>query len=90
MVKCGRETTPRPVDPNTFRKVSIYWKRLQPCFWFKPQVFCEADRQECVTRVFSPSRAKNIFKVLVVNARHAACQFSEMTEGKGLGETTQL
>lgn len=43
--------------------------------------------QECVTRVFNPSRAKNKFKVLVVNA---ACQLSEMTEGKGLGETAQL
>lgn len=39
---------------------------------------------------FNPSRVKNKFEVLVVNARHAACQLSEMTEGKGLGETTQL
>lgn len=89
MVKCGRKTTPRPVDPKTFRKFSIYWKRLQPCFWFKPQVFCEAGRN--VSSESSVALGLRIkFKVLVVNARHAACQLSEMTEGKGLGETTQL
>lgn len=51
--------------------------------------FCEAGRNVS-SESFNPSRAKNKFKVLVVNARHTACQFSEMTEGKGLGETTQL